>query len=29
MFVDAMTKANDALQISSYIQEPAQYWKVT
>ncbi|XP_047962298.1 deoxynucleoside triphosphate triphosphohydrolase SAMHD1 homolog isoform X2 [Salvia hispanica] len=28
MLVDAMTKANDVLQISSYINEPAQYWKL-
>ncbi|KAL6567820.1 hypothetical protein OROGR_001488 [Orobanche gracilis] len=28
MFVDAMTKANDVLGISSYIDEPAQYWKL-
>ncbi|KAH6826762.1 HD domain-containing metal-dependent phosphohydrolase family protein [Perilla frutescens var. hirtella] len=28
MVVDAMTKANDVLQISSYIDEPAQYWKL-
>ncbi|KAL0336153.1 UNVERIFIED_CONTAM: hypothetical protein Sradi_4827200 [Sesamum radiatum] len=28
MFVDAMTKANDVLCISSYIDEPAEYWKV-
>ncbi|KAI3467516.1 hypothetical protein Pfo_024179 [Paulownia fortunei] len=28
MFVDAMTKANDVLRISSYIDEPAQYWKL-
>ncbi|XP_057774593.1 uncharacterized protein LOC130993640 isoform X2 [Salvia miltiorrhiza] len=28
MLVDAMTKANDVLQISSYIDEPAQYWKL-
>ncbi|PIN13017.1 Metal-dependent phosphohydrolase [Handroanthus impetiginosus] len=28
MFVDAMTRANDVLQISSYIDEPAQYWKL-
>ncbi|KAL0334196.1 UNVERIFIED_CONTAM: hypothetical protein Sangu_1575800 [Sesamum angustifolium] len=27
MFVDAMTKANDVLCISSYIDEPAEYWK--
>ncbi|GFQ05927.1 deoxynucleoside triphosphate triphosphohydrolase samhd1 homolog [Phtheirospermum japonicum] len=27
MLVDAMTKANDVLHISSYIDEPAQYWK--
>ncbi|XP_022851633.1 deoxynucleoside triphosphate triphosphohydrolase SAMHD1 homolog [Olea europaea var. sylvestris] len=28
MFVDAMTKANDYLQIASYIDDPAQYWKL-
>ncbi|XP_011086556.1 deoxynucleoside triphosphate triphosphohydrolase SAMHD1 homolog isoform X2 [Sesamum indicum] len=28
MFVDAMTKANDVLCISSYIDEPAEYWKL-
>ncbi|KAL3835566.1 hypothetical protein ACJIZ3_010302 [Penstemon smallii] len=28
MFVDAMIKANDVLHISSYIDEPAQYWKL-
>ena len=28
MFVDAMVKANDVLKISSYIDEPAEYWKV-
>ncbi|KAK6139217.1 hypothetical protein DH2020_027037 [Rehmannia glutinosa] len=28
MFVDAITKANDVLHISSYIDEPAQYWKL-
>ncbi|KZV24752.1 hypothetical protein F511_29804 [Dorcoceras hygrometricum] len=28
MFVDALTKANDILRISSYIEEPALYWKL-
>ncbi|XP_073059282.1 uncharacterized protein [Primulina eburnea] len=28
MFVDALTKANDILRISSYIHEPALYWKL-
>ncbi|XP_073280450.1 uncharacterized protein [Primulina huaijiensis] len=28
MFVDALTKANDILRISSYIDEPALYWKL-
>ncbi|CAA0814140.1 HD domain-containing metal-dependent phosphohydrolase family protein [Striga hermonthica] len=28
MFVDAMIKANDTLQISAYIDDPAQYWKL-
>ncbi|KAG8366142.1 hypothetical protein BUALT_Bualt17G0045200 [Buddleja alternifolia] len=28
MFIDAMTKANDVLHISSYIDDPAQYWKL-
>lgn len=28
MFIDAMTKANDYLRISSYIDDPAQYWKL-
>ncbi|XP_073132011.1 uncharacterized protein [Henckelia pumila] len=28
MFVDALTKANDILRISSYIDEPAVYWKL-
>lgn len=28
MIVDALVKANDYLQISSYIQDPSEYWKV-
>lgn len=28
MLVDALTKANDILRISSYIDEPALYWKL-
>ncbi|KAJ4824721.1 hypothetical protein Tsubulata_045534 [Turnera subulata] len=28
MIVDAMVKANDYLQISSYIQDPSEYWKL-
>lgn len=28
MVVDAMLKANDYLEISSYIQDPSEYWKV-
>lgn len=29
MVVDAMLKANDYLEISSYIQDPSEYWKVS
>uniref|UniRef100_A0A2P2KZJ5 Catalytic n=2 Tax=Rhizophora mucronata TaxID=61149 RepID=A0A2P2KZJ5_RHIMU len=28
MVVDALLKANDYLQISSYIQDPSEYWKL-
>ncbi|XP_043807198.1 deoxynucleoside triphosphate triphosphohydrolase SAMHD1 homolog isoform X2 [Manihot esculenta] len=28
MIVDALLKANDYLQFSSYIQDPAEYWKL-
>jgi len=28
MVVDAMLKANDYLEISSYIQDPSEYWKL-
>jgi hypothetical protein len=28
MVVDALVQANDYLQISSSIQDPAEYWKV-
>ncbi|XP_062152541.1 uncharacterized protein LOC133860899 [Alnus glutinosa] len=28
MLVDAMLKANDYLEISSYIQDPSEYWKL-
>ncbi|KAM7464614.1 hypothetical protein LguiA_032735 [Lonicera macranthoides] len=28
MFVDALTHANDFLEIESYIHQPAQYWKL-
>ncbi|EPS64477.1 hypothetical protein M569_10302, partial [Genlisea aurea] len=28
MFVDALTMANDALKISSYVHDPAEYWKL-
>lgn len=28
MVVDALVKANDYLEISSHIDDPAQYWKV-
>lgn len=28
MVVDALEKANDYLQISSYIHDPREYWKV-
>ncbi|CAI9092901.1 OLC1v1028259C1 [Oldenlandia corymbosa var. corymbosa] len=28
MFVDALVKANDSLQIASYIEDPADYWKL-
>lgn len=28
MVVDALLKANDCLDITSYIQDPSQYWKV-
>lgn len=27
--VDALVKANDYLQISSHIEDPAEYWKVS
>lgn len=28
MVADALFKANDYLEISSYIEDPSQYWKV-
>lgn len=28
MIVDALVKSNDYLQISSYINDPCEYWKV-
>lgn len=28
MVIDALEKANDYLQISSYIHDPSEYWKV-
>lgn len=28
MVADALVKANDYLEISSFIDDPAQYWKV-
>lgn len=29
MVVDALLKANDYLKISSFIQDPSEYWKVS
>lgn len=29
MVVDALLKANDYLDISSFIQDPSKYWKVS
>lgn len=28
MIVDALVEANDYLQISSFIEDPSEYWKV-